>query len=139
MFSPDSKKAVVPNPSGLGDSLDVYDTERGNVLFSLQKQGAQVVFSADSKKLALFNYGGNTVVLCDATTGKTERSFQLTVDTATLFSVYFSPDGRLIQLHATSGGDLVFDVKTGQAKPIFDGSEFVLFSPDGKTDRKSVV
>jgi WD40 repeat protein len=146
-FSPDGKTlatAILADQNAVA-VWDVASMTRKTLLADAGL-AYHIVFSPDGRQMVLASEGPEesedrrrvgkpSLMLRDALTGKTQRTFTLRNGEAR--HVAISPDGKLL---ATGNGDntvTLWDAATGQERSILKGHESplarVLFSPDGKT------
>ena len=117
------KNSVLLFEVATGKPLRVMD---GKAEWSLDS----VVFSPDGKQLAACD--GFTVKIWDAQTG--QNLFTLNGG-GSVFSLAYSPDGKLLASGNSSGGVKLFDAATGKLMRYLEGHKEVVgdlaFSPDG--------
>jgi WD40 repeat protein len=149
-LSPDSKllaRAGFPNGlDGRTGIVQLWDVTTGKATVTLREHKSFAVcgaFSPDGKVLAS---GGRNppVVLWDVKAGKSRATLDGHPDQgcwagafAVVFSLAFSPDGKVLAEASLGGTINLWDVVTGlQLATLRDESSFVLclaFTPDGKT------
>ncbi len=140
-LSPDGKRLVVQNPTGMAE---LWDLERGKLLHQLLSSGLSAQsFSPDGRVLAL-GVGDDTIGLYDADTGKLQRQFTgrpvrvgfTLTPLPPLHIVAFSPNGRTLASLGASNIVRLWDARRG--KELFwlmghkDYADSAAFSPDGK-------
>jgi Tol biopolymer transport system component len=105
------------------------------IALGLPPDGADVFWNGDgTKALVVYDTGNGTATVAyvfDAAKGTRRRIRLPGVDTVS--RTPWSPDGRRLVL-ATTAGDVVFDVETGDSVPLRDelADDLVTWSPDGK-------
>jgi WD40 repeat protein len=133
-LSSDGKQALAINSNG---QLRRWDVATGKETQAVWPGGygqvADLALSPDGK-LALVASGHSYVQLLDATSGQTQRGFQ--VYAAGVACVAFAPDGRQALFGSSDGMVRLWDVQKGQELRRFLGHTSavakVAFSPDGK-------
>ncbi|MBT6493671.1 MAG: PQQ-binding-like beta-propeller repeat protein, partial [Planctomycetaceae bacterium] len=135
-FSPDGTKLCSGgiNPPGL---ITVWETATGKKLKSFRGHEAGYVhslaFSPDGTRIASASSGDGTARLWETRTGKELHT--LNVNSRYLYSVVFSPDGKIL---ATGDSTVkLWDPQTGKELRRIQGPGHgivsLAFSPDGKT------
>lgn len=141
-FSPDGETLVTDGEDGRTVTLWNLITGESRVVLRLEEKVQRAFafgFSPDGKTLAVS--GVLFVALCDIETGVVRNPFR--IGRASVHSIAFSPDGRLVSL-GYNGKALLFDLDTATKRAEFrwPGSEqqradvrinSLAFSPDGRT------
>ena len=118
------------------ESISIWDASSKKVDLPLEGYGwvKSLVFSPDGQKLASvegsFGRGIGTVQIWDLTTHESLKTFDEYM--GLLINATFSPDGRWAAVAGTNHKVQVWEVASGQLLYIFDGSQPLAFSPDGK-------
>jgi WD40 repeat protein len=114
-FSPDGK---VLASGGWDNTICLWNPKAGNLLHRLEedlKVVVSIAFAADGKTLVAGTYGGNPLMIWDATTGKAKGKLAVADDFLSCATV--APDGRCVAAATTSGsGDTIhlWDTTTGR-------------------------
>ncbi len=125
-FSPDRRRIALPLR---GQPLGVYDATNGKLLFSTDATADFAAFSPDGGRIVCGDGKDQTLVVCDAQTGRRIASLKEYLSPAV--AATFSPDGR--RLAAVSGdGVRVWNLETGNEVLSLQGMMSVAFSPDGR-------
>lgn len=95
-ISPDGSRVA----TSAGSTVRVWDAATGKPLFSKDADNAS--FSPDSRFLAAVDWHANRVTICDATTGRELRAFELPPGGVMVSS--WSPDGATILMAGQNGG-----------------------------------
>jgi RNA polymerase sigma factor (sigma-70 family) len=145
-FSPDSRRLAVmsyPEPGGGATVLHLWDTTTGKEVSKWDVASAgQFVFSSDGRKLAGVDSASlpagvqkRSLWVWDVAARK-ERSFTVPV-VARVFSLAWSPDGRVLALGTSDGEIVLVELASGQVRRRLAGHHSYVrslcFSPDGKT------
>ena len=134
VFSPDSRTIAT---ASYDKTIRLWDVNTGQLLrtpIGHTEQIKSVSFSPDGRTIATGSHD-KTIRLWDVNTGKLLRTFK---NRRRIFSVAFSPDGRMVTGSHLSGIRL-WDVNTGKLLRIFRkwgsgvGTSLAVFSPDGRT------
>jgi hypothetical protein len=130
-ISPDGKTLALASS---GEGVRLLDTATGKERHRLQGEWEMVVFSCDSKTLALASVF--QVTLWDLGSAKSTAAIEVTG----VNQVAFSPDGKTIAVGIVFGeeeGVRLYEVSTGRLKARFKSSTqhvmSLAFSPDSKT------
>jgi WD40 repeat protein len=143
-FSPDGKTLASAPHSG---RVKLWDVVTGRLVREFQwwarDSWSCVAFSPDGTSLATGGslndrgyYGlGGTITVWDVATGKERVTFAGHRDR--VYSLAFSPDGKLLATGGDDGKVILWDWKTGKRLALFEGHKepvhTVAFSPDGKS------
>ncbi len=132
-FSPDGATIA----TGGGSVVQFWDTRTWKVRDKLKgltgHRVSRLVFAADSKRLASVEYNG-TLRLWNVQNGELLLTTRL--HRGVVFSVSFSPDGRIVATGGRDGLLLIWDSHTGEVLRRFDDDGSVLsvgFSSEGQT------
>jgi WD40 repeat protein len=137
-FSPDGKvialgKHFVPDSTTYA-SVELRDVENGRIVASLFGHTGHVIsiaYSPDGKTLATGSRDA-TVRVWDVAAKK--EIVVLRENEAEVWGVAFSPDGKLLATGSVNGLIKIWDTSTWKASATLptDGSDKVVYSPDGK-------
>ena len=134
-FSPDGKTIA----SGSGGTIRFWDTITGaekDALTGLPKHINNLSFSPDGKTIVSVTWGDGEVCISNIITGKPQKTFTVRM-TDSVFSVAFSPDGKIVAIGNSDGNIYLSDLNTGKLMRKLTGHsedvQRVVFSPDGKT------
>src|SRR5262249_31461808 len=135
-FSPDGRTLAW---AGVDEATQLWDVPSGKAGRRFQPSGyvVSVAFSPDARSLATggaTHTGDTDLTLWDVATGKEIRRFvPRKAYSSPINSLAFSPDGRAIVSGALGAEIHVWDVASGRATVMFQGSSGVLavaFAPD---------
>ena len=134
-FSPDGKTIA----SGSGGTIRFWDTITGaekDALTGLPKHINNLSFSPDGKTIVSVTWGDGEVCISNIITGEPQKTFTVRM-TDSVFSVAFSPDGKIVAIGNSDGNIYLSDLNTGKLMRKLTGHSVdvqrVVFSPDGKT------
>ena len=135
VFSPDGKTIA----SGSGDTIRFWDTitgEEKDALTGLPGHINNLSFSPDGKTIVSVTGGDSEVCISNIITGKPQKTFTVRM-TDNVFSVAFSPDGKIVAIGNSDGNIYLSDLNTGKLMRKLTGHsedvQRVVFSPDGRT------
>ena len=135
VFSPDGKTIA----SGSGGTIRFWDTitgEEKDALTGLPGHINNLSFSPDGKTIVSVTWGDGEVCISNIITGKPQKTFTVRM-TDSVFSVAFSPDGKIVAIGNSDGNIYLSDLNTEKLKFILTGHsedvQRVVFSPDGRT------
>ena len=134
-FSPDGKTIA----NGSRDTIRFWDTitgEEKDALTGLPEHINNLSFSPDGKTIVSVTWGDGEVCISDRITGKLKKTFTVEM-TDNVFSIAFSPDGKIVAIGNSDGNIYLSDLNTGKLMQKLTGHsedvQRVVFSPDGKT------
>jgi len=145
-FSPDGRKLAALSLPRASQSarVQLWDTATGKEIHKWTvADAARITFSPDGRTLVMGGTGNflpagvtrRTFHAWDVATGQ-DHPFDV-VQPARVFSVAFSPDGRMLAWGDAAGEVTLWDVAAGQVRRRMRGQhsyiESLSFSPDGKT------
>jgi WD40 repeat protein len=136
-FSPDGK--IIASVAGMGgNKIELWDTDTGRQLRSLDAYAYDFAFSADGKLIASGSGSedGGGIALWDVLTGK--KVWSRENHTSFVNSVAFSPDGKVVASGSADDTIKLWSVANGKLlRSIFVSRKglvnCIAFSPDGKT------
>ena len=134
-FSPDGKTIA----NGSRGTIRFWDTitgEEKDALTGLPGHINNLSFSPDGKTIVSVTWGDGEVCISNIITGKPQKTFTVRM-TDSVFSVAFSPDGKIVAIGNSDGNIYLSDLNTEKLKFILTGHsedvQRVVFSPDGRT------
>ncbi len=134
-FSPDGKTIA----NGSRGTIRFWDTitgEEKDALTGLPGHINNLSFSPDGKTIVSVTCGDGEVCISNIITGKPQKTFTVRM-TDSVFSVAFSPDGKIVAIGNSDGNIYLSDLNTEKLKFILTGHsedvQRVVFSPDGRT------
>jgi RNA polymerase sigma factor (sigma-70 family) len=136
-FTPDGKSLA---SLGSADRIRLWETASGKEVGALEwkaVQGKALALSLDGKKVASGDLHTNLIRIGDTVTGKELQKWHGN-EKDPVWSVAFSPDGKLLLTGGVAGAVHLWDAATGaqvrQLRPPHAGfTSAVAFAPDGQT------
>ena len=111
-FSPDGKTIA----NGSRDTIRFWDTitgEEKDALTGLPEHINNLSFSPDGKTIVSVTWGDGEVCISDRITGKLKKTFTVEM-TDNVFSIAFSPDGKIVAIGNSDGNIYLSDLNTGK-------------------------
>jgi len=131
-ISPDGRLVAVA-----GQPLTVWEVATGKKRLTVDAvpNADRVAFAPDSRQLAVWDQGGNVVVV-DVRSGAATRRLPVADVSDGASALAFSSDGKRVAVGSSFGRVTVWDVSTGEALAPFAGHEGtvtgLVFTADGK-------
>ena len=134
-FSPDGKTIA----SGSRGTIQFWDTitgEEKDALTGLPGYINNLSFSPDGKTIVSVTWGDGEVCISNIITGNPQKTFTVRM-TDSVFSVAFSPNGKIVAIGNSDGNIYLSDLNTGKLIRKLTGHsedvQRVVFSQDGRT------
>ena len=135
VFSPDGK-TIASGSSGTIRFWDTITGEEKDALTGFPGRINNLSFSPDGKTIVSVTWGDGEVCISNIITGKPQKTFTVRM-TDSVFSVAFSPDGKIVAIGSSDGNIYLSDLNTGKLMRKLTGHsedvQRVVFSPDGRT------